>query len=225
MELPREVHPYYVSTQAHPELLSRPTKAHPLFAGLVKAGLERQAGRTDENPELFAAARVSMGTLGILTRVELAVVPLYQLEERVEDVPLLAEHFLTRVAMREGREPKQFDDEAIDLMRTYDWPGNVRELGNICERASVLSCDRMIRTTVIRPWLQKGQQPISANGAGPGDEAVRRLEVVEREQILRTLDYFEGNRQRTADALGIGLRTLGLKLKKWKQSNLVSQGI
>ncbi|GAA1341997.1 UNVERIFIED_CONTAM: CTP synthase [Kocuria sp. CPCC 205295] len=51
VELPRETHPYYVSTQAHPELLSRPTKAHPLFAGLVKAGLERQASRTDESPE------------------------------------------------------------------------------------------------------------------------------------------------------------------------------
>ena len=170
---------------------------------------------------------VSEGTFRQDLYYRLNVLPIHlpPLRERVEDVPLLAEHFLTRVAMREGREPKQFDDEAIDLMRTYDWPGNVRELGNICERASVLSCDRMIRTTVIRPWLQKGQQPISANGAGPGDEAVRRLEVVEREQILRTLDYFEGNRQRTADALGIGLRTLGLKLKKWKQSNLVSQGI
>ena len=42
VELPREVHPYYVSTQAHPEFLSRPGTAHPLFSGLVAAGLERQ---------------------------------------------------------------------------------------------------------------------------------------------------------------------------------------
>ncbi len=43
VELPREVHPYYISTQAHPEFKSRPTKAHPLFDGLVKAALEFQA--------------------------------------------------------------------------------------------------------------------------------------------------------------------------------------
>ena len=42
VELPREVHPYYVATQAHPELKSRPTKAHPLFAGLIGAALQRQ---------------------------------------------------------------------------------------------------------------------------------------------------------------------------------------
>ena len=42
VELPREVHPYYVATQAHPELRSRPTRPHPLFAGLVEAALERQ---------------------------------------------------------------------------------------------------------------------------------------------------------------------------------------
>jgi CTP synthase len=43
VELPREVHPYYVSTQAHPEFLSRPTKAHPLFSGLISAAIERQS--------------------------------------------------------------------------------------------------------------------------------------------------------------------------------------
>jgi len=44
VELPREVHPYYVATQAHPELSSRPTRPHPLFAGLVKAALDHQKG-------------------------------------------------------------------------------------------------------------------------------------------------------------------------------------
>jgi CTP synthase len=47
VELPREVHPYYVATQAHPELSSRPTRPHPLFAGLVKAALDHQSGNAD----------------------------------------------------------------------------------------------------------------------------------------------------------------------------------
>ncbi|GMA37354.1 hypothetical protein GCM10025876_35580 [Demequina litorisediminis] len=54
VELPRDVHPYYISTQAHPEFLSRPTKAHPLFAGLVGAALERQRGAEADAPDVSA---------------------------------------------------------------------------------------------------------------------------------------------------------------------------
>jgi len=60
---------------------------------------------------------------------------------------------------------------------------------------------------------------------GTARQEVRELADVEREQILCTLDHFHGNRQRTADSLGIGVRTLGLKLKKWKDSNLVPQTV
>jgi CTP synthase len=58
VELPREVHPYYVATQAHPELSSRPTRPHPLFAGLVKAALEHQSGSSDNGT---AAAGTTAG--------------------------------------------------------------------------------------------------------------------------------------------------------------------
>jgi CTP synthase len=56
VELPREVHPYYVATQAHPELSSRPTRPHPLFAGLVKAALAHQSGSDVTGFEPAAAA-------------------------------------------------------------------------------------------------------------------------------------------------------------------------
>ena len=55
--------------------------------------------------------------------------------------------------------------------------------------------------------------------------AIRPLEEVERDQIIQTLGQFDGNRTRTAQALGIGVRTLGLKLKKWKEQNLVAQTV
>ena len=51
------------------------------------------------------------------------------------------------------------------------------------------------------------------------------MEEIEREVILNTLDLFNGHRQKTAEALGIGLRTLGLKLKKWKEANLVPESV
>ena len=59
-------------------------------------------------------------------------------------------------------------------------------------------------------------------GFRPHLVGVRRLEEVEREQVVRTLEQFNGNRQQTAQSLGIGVRTLGLKLKKWKEQNLVA---
>ena len=65
------------------------------------------------------------------------------------------------------------------------------------------------------------QVSATANAVG----GIRSLEEIEREQIIQTLGYFSGNRVRTAKALGIGVRTLGLKLKKWKELNLVAQTI
>ncbi len=196
-------------------------------------------------------------------RLNVLPIQIPPLRDRLEDVPLLAEHFLTRVAMREGREPKRFDEDAVRILQDYQWPGNVRELQNICERASVLSRHHMIKGSMIRPWLTAGftesihpasQTPAPAsshmngfvNGAAqygqPGnvpqtspmqpsyastgdDGELPTLEEVEREQILRTLSAFHGNRKKTAESLGIGVRTLGLKLKKWKELNLVAESV
>lgn len=161
-------------------------------------------------------------------RLNVLPITLPPLRDRLEDVPLLAEHFLRRVAMREGRLAKRFDDEALTLLQRYSWPGNVRELQNICERASVLSRSNIIDAGTIQPWLLSADVSVDAAGSASDVAAVspvRPLEEVEREQILRTLGHFEGNRQQTADALGIGVRTLGLKLKKWKELNLIAQTV
>ncbi len=173
------------------------------------------------------------------------------LRQRLGDIPLLAEHFLGRVASREGREPKQFDEDALLVLQQYHWPGNVRELQNICERASVLAEGNTIAAETIQPWLvqlQRAAPPVNAaqpvtvpgvrlgaNGhagysgfASPSSPIIgepRTLEEVEREQILLTLDQFGGNRRKTAEALGIALRTLGLKLKKWKEQKLVAETV
>lgn len=180
-------------------------------------------------------------------RLNVLPIPIPPLRSRADDVPLLAGHFLSQVAQREGREAKRFDDEAIDLLKAYHWPGNVRELQNICERASVLCRNSVINSGLIQPWLlprsESGaaftpkippagettlagspplQPPVmTADTGGP----LRPLEEVERDEVLRALSRFSGNRTRTAQALGIGVRTLGLKLKKWKELNLVAQSV
>jgi DNA-binding NtrC family response regulator len=185
------------------------------------------------------------------------------LREHPEDVPELIEHFLGKVAEREGKPVKQIDDAACELMCRYDWPGNVRELQNLCERAAVLTRGETIEATLIRPWLNQtdaaafiasesiaASEPLgngslvspAANGEpivgssietkpdGPNVPPIicdgdLTLEDIEREVIIATLQSNQGHRQKSARALGIGVRTLGLKLKKWKESKLVESSL
>ncbi len=201
------------------------------------------------------------------------------LRERLEDISELAQHFLDKVAEREGRPPVRLDEDALTCLKRYSWPGNVRELQNICERAAVLTREGAITAQLVRPWLQSAPASGSAaldaavgapaagvesvvrapdanaaavsNDPSPSDIAaaneeaveeaalgedlsrVRRfmacdgrltLEDIEREAILATLELNRGHRQKSARALGIGVRTLGMKLKRWKEAQLVPTG-
>ena len=179
-----------------------------------------------------------------LNVLPIAVPPL---RERREDVPMLAEHFIRETCRREGRPVPGLDRESARLLQSYHWPGNVRELQNICERAVVLAAPRtagsgqagIIRRELLEAWL--AATPPAAAPAAVGTEAQRLqpgpvevkslpgigeprpLEDLEREAIIAALDRFNGHRVRTAQALGIGVRTLGLKLKKWKVEGLVAE--
>jgi DNA-binding NtrC family response regulator len=148
------------------------------------------------------------------------------LRERAADVAEIAERCLAAVAARDGRTPPTLSREAQDLLVTYPWPGNVRELENICERAAVLAPGETISADLVRPWLlapgaaaAPGSVAISLGttpAAGIACDGQITLESIEKDVILATLERHRGHRQRSAAALGIGVRTLGLKLKKWK---------
>ncbi|MHB1158245.1 MAG: sigma-54-dependent transcriptional regulator [Phycisphaerales bacterium] len=173
------------------------------------------------NRDLAAAARDRAFREDLWFRLNVLPVHVPALRERREDVAMLAEHFLKGQASRDGRAVKRFDAEALRVLRAYDWPGNVRELQNICERAGVLAHGEVIDAGLIEPWLRG----VSGAGAEVNVADGRTLEEIEREMIVRTLGRYNGHRQRTASELGIGVRTLGLKLQKWKQSNLVSASL
>ncbi|MDG2423711.1 MAG: sigma-54 dependent transcriptional regulator [Phycisphaerales bacterium] len=158
----------------------------------------------------------------------LNVLPLnmMSLKYHVDDIPDLADHFLRQVAMREGREPRLLSTEALSCLQAYEWPGNVRELENICERAAVLSDQEVITESLVAPWIQNVTSGMARpNRTEEVADNCRRLEEVERDAIVATLRKFNGHRQRSATALGIGVRTLGLKLKKWKEAQLVSASL
>jgi two-component system response regulator HydG len=137
------------------------------------------------------------------------------LKERKEDIPLLAQHFLSLFAEKNQKRMKNFTPRALDRLLRYDWPGNVRELMNVVERAVVLSRSEYVEEEALPVSLQE-------IAAGGGDDALRvrgipdtRLEDVERVTILRTLDSAAGNKSETARRLGITRRTLHKKLKKY----------
>jgi DNA-binding NtrC family response regulator len=152
----------------------------------------------------------------------LAVVPIVvpPLRERLEDVPLLVNHFANEAASRLGKEPCELSSDGLDLLCNYHWPGNVRELENLVTRASVLAADSTITADDLRLWLidPTGRccPPESTAAMNPASEAVgvgTRLEDMERRLIEATLEHYDGHRAKAAQALGIGIRTLTNKLR------------
>jgi DNA-binding NtrC family response regulator len=139
------------------------------------------------------------------------------LRERREDIPLLLDYFIERSATRDGRERPRFSDDALKVLQDYSWPGNVREIENLCERLCVLEGGREVRPNTLAPFLNGPIKTASAPAQGIQYRDGQILHDAERDLILRTLERFGGHREKTARALGIGLRTLGLKLKKWRE--------
>jgi transcriptional regulator with GAF, ATPase, and Fis domain len=171
-------------------------------------------------------------------RLNVFPVSLPPLRERPGDLEELVTHFLSQIATREGRETKAFTEDAFAVLRSYSWPGNIRELQNICERAAVLAATSSIESSLIAPWLETVPSQTPAGALNLGSDGMRsaseetmicdgemKLEDIEREVILATLARNGGHRQKSARALGIGVRTLGLKLKKWKDQQIVGENV
>jgi len=146
----------------------------------------------------------------------LAVVPLYvpPLRERRDDVPELIDHFLGRCARRLQQEPCTLDAAARDLLVHHDWPGNARELENIITRASVLGTGSPVTADQLKRWLLATPDSRVAGGSA-GVQVGLSLEEMERKLIEATLEHYGGHRAKTAEALGIGVRTLTGKLRQY----------
>jgi len=134
-----------------------------------------------------------------LAQVRVHVPPL---RERLPDIAALAHFFLAR----QERQPLRLSDEALAVMKNYDWPGNVRELRNAVVQAAIMADDGTIEVKHL-PFLIR---------TAPAATKPLTLEGMEREMILRVMTEMDGAQQRTADSLGISLRTLGRKLKQYQ---------
>ena len=132
------------------------------------------------------------------------------LRERVEDIPLLADHFLNGFTTAYGRKPKELTPEAYRLLQEYHWPGNVRELRNLMERIVIMS--PQVRIDVRHVPLPRARRPAERATEGYGSlQEVRS--AVERDYILKKLDETGGNVTRAAELLGLERSNLYRKMK------------
>jgi DNA-binding NtrC family response regulator len=137
------------------------------------------------------------------------------LAERLEDIPVLAEHFVRKHAEANGVKLPAISAEAMAMLKRHSWPGNVRELENSLHRAVLLSAGPEIGTEAI---VLGGSRPAAGAAAGSGNGAAlvgRTVADVERELIIDTLTHCLGNRTHAANILGISIRTLRNKLKQY----------
>ncbi|MEE4273696.1 MAG: sigma-54 dependent transcriptional regulator [Thermoanaerobaculales bacterium] len=163
---------------------------------------------TNRNPE----RAVDEGKLreDLFYRLNVFPIPMPTLDERGDDIKLLAIHFLGEMC-RSAELVKEFDDAALEALTTSHWPGNVRELRNAVERAFILARD------VITPDCLPAECRQTA--LGPRVELQARvgtpLDDVIQSHTLATLEHFEGNKKQAAAALGISLKTLYNRLKSY----------
>jgi len=132
-----------------------------------------------------------------------------------EDIPLLAQHFLTQMVAKNQKPIKGFTPRAMDQLLKHNWPGNVRELMNVVERAVVMTRGEYldVRDLDLPGAPERADHPDSELEAPTTADS--SLEEVERVTILKTLDAAGGNKSETARRLGITRRTLHKKLKKY----------
>ena len=163
---------------------------------------------TATNHSTDAAVRNRHLREDLFYRLAVFLVRLPPLRLRGDDIELLADAFLAQLN-RENGTVKRFDPTTLTVARTHAWPGNVRELKNCVERSYVLS-DDVVRLDV-QPALN-----IADNALDSGD-CVRlaigtTMADAERELLLATLRHCGGNKRRTADVLGVSLKTVYNKL-------------
>jgi two-component system response regulator HydG len=135
------------------------------------------------------------------------------LRERRDDILLLADAFLERIAKEREIEVKRLTNEAVEALLAYDWPGNVRELENALEHAAVLSPgDELDPSVLPARVLEPKAQPLIGERAPVNPT----LEVVEQAYINWVLEAEGGNKSRAADVLGIDPSTLYRKLSRYE---------
>jgi two-component system NtrC family response regulator len=154
-------------------------------------------------PEMVAAGEFREDLMYRINTFEIFLPPL---RDRLDDIPELAEHLLTR--FRKSGPRRGFAPDAIEVLKSHVWPGNVRELANVIEHATILCDDALISADHLPAQFTR-RQLTGAAAHRPGPISLRDLEM---QAIYQALERHDGNKPKAADELGISLKTLYNKL-------------
>ncbi len=178
---------------------TKPIKADVRIICATNRNLEELIGKNEFREDLF---------------YRINVFPLFipALRERINDIPGLVDHFITKFNKNHNRKIKRISSSAIDMLMVYHWPGNIRELENCIERACILSAENVIRSHNLPPTLQTSVSS-KTKTAGTLDAILERLE---KQMILETLISTKGNLVKSAEQLGITERMMGIRIKKYE---------
>ncbi|MFH0989076.1 MAG: sigma-54 dependent transcriptional regulator [bacterium] len=166
------------------------------------------------NKNLLAEVQAGRFREDLLYRLKVVNILLPPLKDRKEDIPILAEYFLKR---KSKSSQKRFHPNALEMLLSYDWPGNIRELEHVIEGAVVLCQSDVIeqKDLWMNPTILHTSTPAVAQPQIVSEpQKSMTLEEIENIHIEKTLKMHHGNRQKTAQALGITPKTLYLKIKR-----------
>jgi len=153
----------------------------------------------------------------------LNVIPMHipPLRERQDDIPLLAEQFLSHYAREKGEPDKQLLPEIMPVLQQYNWPGNVRELKNLMERLAIMSPASVISSHDLPLYMRGKESKTAIASAGDdyhssqfyADHLSDAVSKFEKYYLARKLEEFDGNISRTATQIGVTRRNLHRKIK------------
>lgn len=190
----------------------------PKLLRFIETGTFRRVGGTAEmsvnvriisatNKDLEREVEEEKFREDLLYRLNVVHVEVPALSHRQEDIPMLVEHFLQKKS--KARQAKRISPDAMRMLENYDWPGNVRELENVIERAAILTSGDEIRPDSIALTSKVKTADLRRI---PTRLSLAELERIHIENVLKANSF---NRTKSAQALGISLKTLYLKIKHY----------
>jgi two-component system response regulator PilR (NtrC family) len=189
----------------------------------------RRVGGTDEievDVRVIAATNAPLEALvgekrfreDLFYRLQVIPVHAPPLRERREDIPLLADYFLQRLARAMGKHVVKVSDEAMAILKRYAWPGNVRELENVMERAVALETTEAVLPERLPDGIRSPAPPGAAVTLGPGFDLEAHLQAIEARLLQQALAQSAGDRGGAAELLGITPRQFRYLLHKHSPS-------
>ena len=162
------------------------------------------------NKDLKSEVEKSRFREDLFFRLNVVAVRLPPLRERVDDIPMLAHHFLGELASRAGKAIREISPGALDVLKAYSWPGNIREIKNVLEHAIIMADGDVILEADLPAFLRSSPK---SNGAAT-DFGELSLADLERHHIQRLLEK-KSDLGTVAKILGIGRTTLWRKMREY----------